>query len=342
MEVEPTTLSDVVRLIDEVLREHYGIDPLPLLVKAGIDPERIKLSGSRVSRESILRLWELAAAKTNDPSIGLVIGSKVRATSFYALGVAFLTSETLSDSLQLLCRYYRVIVTVPLELDLRCDANTCHLDIEYTDPHYPITGIPFDSFIASILGLCRLATVPDFKPVEVRLVFEDNNRGGDYEALFHAPVVFGAEKSSLVFDRQALEQPLPGRISDLNLASDRVLESYIEALDPDAVSTEVRKLLLGMLPSGNASQEEVARRMHMSRSTLHRRLRDENTSYKDLLDNTRRTLALEYVQEREHSLSYIAFLLGFSDQSNFSRAFRRWTGKSPRSFRGPPLAGAAE
>jgi len=338
MDVEPTTLSDVIRLISEVLHQHYGVEPEPLLEAAGIDSHLADVSGSRVSRDAILRLWELASAATNDPSVGLVVGSKVRPTTFYALGVAFLTCETLAESLELLCRYYRVIATVPLDLNMVTGEKVTRLEIEYSDPAYPLDPIPFDSFIASIAGLCRLAVSPEFNPVEVRLAFADNHRGGDYEALFKAPVVFGAEKNALVFDSCALNEALPGRSLDLLQASDRILENYIAALNPDEISTEVRKLLMTMLPTGNANQEMVSKRLHMSRSTLHRRLREENTNYKELLDSTRRSLAIDYVQDGEYALGYVAFLLGFSDQSNFSRAFRRWTGKSPKAYRDPGVS----
>jgi AraC-like DNA-binding protein len=270
-----------------------------------------------------------------------VIGSKVRATTFYALGVAFLTCETLAESLETLCRYYRVIATVPLELNLKIGAKVSHLEIAYIDPAYPLSPIPFDSFIASIVGLCRLARTPEFNPVEVRLGFPDNHRGGDYEALFKAPVIFNANKNALVVATAALNAPLPGRSADMLHASDRILDNYLAALKPDEVSTEVRKLLLTLLPTGNANQELVSKRLHMSRSTLHRRLREENTNYKELLDDTRRSLAIEYVREGEYALGYIAFLLGFSDQSNFSRAFRRWTGLSPKAYR-VPLTGRAD
>jgi AraC-like DNA-binding protein len=232
-----------------------------------------------------------------------------------------------------------VIVTVPLGLNLKVAGNVSSLEITYADPAYPLPPIPFDSFIASIVGLCRLATSPEFNPLEIRLSFSDNNRGGDYQALFHAPVVFGAKESCLVFSTADLDESLPGRSSDLLHASDRILENYLAALNPDEVSTAVRKMLLTMLPTGNVNQEAISKRLHMSRSTLHRRLREENTNYKELLDSTRRSLAIEYVQDGEYALGYIAFLLGFSDQSNFSRAFRRWTGKPPKAFREP--AGAS-
>jgi AraC-like DNA-binding protein len=341
MDVEPTTLADVIRLIAEVLRQHYDVDPAPLFYRAGIDAHRADVSGSRVSREQIQRLWELAAEATSDPSVGLVIGSKVRATTFYALGVAFLTCETLAVSLETLCRYYRVIATVPLELDLKIGEKVSRLEATYIDPAYPLDPIPFDSFIASIVGLCRLAKSPEFNPIEIHLAFADNHRGGDYEALFKAPVIFGATRNALVFSTSELNAPLPGRSSDLLRASDRVLNNYLAALNPEQVSTGVRKILMALLPTGSVDQKQVAKRLHMSRSTLCRRLREENTNYKELLDDTRRSLAIEYVREGGYALGYIAFLLGFSDHSNFSRAFRRWTGSSPKAYR-EPLTGQSQ
>ena len=86
------------------------------------------------------------------------------------------------------------------------------------------------------------------------------------------------------------------------------------------------------MPSGDIDQEEIARALHQSPSTLQRRLREEGTSYQQLLDTTRHELAIDYLREGQHSLADITFLLGFSDQSNFTRAFRRWTGRTPREY----------
>ncbi|MDG1461939.1 MAG: helix-turn-helix transcriptional regulator, partial [Gammaproteobacteria bacterium] len=100
-----------------------------------------------------------------------------------------------------------------------------------------------------------------------------------------------------------------------------------------------RELLIGLMSSGHANQEEVARKMNRSLSTLQRQLSSEGTSFKEIRDGTRRLMAEEYIQEGEHSMSQIAFLLGFSDQSNFSRAFKRWTGNTPGEHRPAPIEG---
>ena len=108
--------------------------------------------------------------------------------------------------------------------------------------------------------------------------------------------------------------------------------SVLEALNPESTAARVRSLLLKAMSSGDVDQNGIARRLNQSPSTLQRRLRREGTTYQSLLDSTRRDLALDYLRQGRHSLADITFLLGFTDQSNFTRAFRRWTGKTPRQY----------
>jgi AraC-like DNA-binding protein len=86
------------------------------------------------------------------------------------------------------------------------------------------------------------------------------------------------------------------------------------------------------LPSGGAHQDRIANSMHRSSSTLQRQLQSEGTSYREILKETRFGLAKEYLRDHRYSHAQIAYLLGFSDQSNFSRAFKRWTGVAPRQY----------
>ena len=125
---------------------------------------------------------------------------------------------------------------------------------------------------------------------------------------------------------------LPGHNLDVVLGNDRVVEQYLEALDPDQVTTEVRRMLVSLFPTGEVSQQVIAKRMARSVSTLQRQLTGEGTSYREVQDDVREQLAAEYVREGKYSLSQIAYLLGFSDQSNFSRAFKRWKGVSPKEY----------
>lgn len=97
-------------------------------------------------------------------------------------------------------------------------------------------------------------------------------------------------------------------------------------------AARVRRLLIDLLPTGNANQRLIARRLNKSVSALQRRLNSEGTTYSDVQAETRRLLAEQYVLEGKYSIGQIAYLLGFSDQANFSRAFKRWSGRTPSQF----------
>ena len=115
-------------------------------------------------------------------------------------------------------------------------------------------------------------------------------------------------------------------------ATDRIARDYIASFDRSQVATQVRTLLIRMLPSGKVDQDAIANKLYRSASTLQRQLSAEGTSYRDILAETRESLAKQYLADQEYSPSDVAFMLGFADQSNFGRAFKRWTGMSPGEY----------
>ena len=115
--------------------------------------------------------------------------------------------------------------------------------------------------------------------------------------------------------------------------SDQAAQHYLAALDRDDVVSRARAAILALLPEGEPSKGAVAERLAMSERTLTRRLAVDETSYRRLLDDVRRELAVAYMAEPRRSVIETAFLLGFTDQSNFARAFKRWTGETPTEYR---------
>jgi AraC-like DNA-binding protein len=225
-----------------------------------------------------------------------------------------------------------VIATVPADISIELVGHSYALDIDFPDPRYPTKPITMDAFLASIVKLCRTATNEHFHPLKVLMIRDDPGRADEYIRSFAAPVQFGADKDALYFDKAELEMPVPGKCLQLARETDKILDRYLEALEPDKVTSEVKQLLLRLLPSGQASQQTVASRMNRSTSTLQRQLRAEGTNYREICDTTRKSLAEQYVRDGEYTLGEIAYQLGFTDQSNFSRAFKRWTGVAPGEF----------
>jgi AraC-like DNA-binding protein len=194
----------------------------------------------------------------------------------------------------------------------------------------PKEGI--DCGMTALLALCDAVAERPIRPVRVELTCASNVHPDGYRAALGAPIRFSSDLGTFVFDRQTLEAPLPHGTPDVAKATDRIAEMYIETLDPNKVASQVRRLLIEMLPSGNVDQDKISSRLNRSTSTLQRQLQAEGLSYREVLESTRRGLAENYLADGRHSHAQIAYLLGFSEQSNFSRAFRRWTSMSPREY----------
>ena len=120
---------------------------------------------------------------------------------------------------------------------------------------------------------------------------------------------------------------------ELAHANDKIVKDYLSHLDRTHVAMQVKSKIVDLLSSGMVTEQDMASALNLSLRSLQRKLREENTSYKEILEETRRDLANKYIQNSRLTISEISFLLGFSEISNFSRAFKRWNGRPPSEFR---------
>ena len=144
---------------------------------------------------------------------------------------------------------------------------------------------------------------------------------------------FNAPVNALLFARTDVTLPLPTAHPELAEVHERIAREHLQRLDPAQTCHRARAVIIRHLPEGEPQRPKIATILGMSERTLHRRLAAERTSFQRLLDDTRRELAQHYLGQRNLSLADIAYLLGFSDQSSFFRAVRRWFGSSPRDYR---------
>jgi len=130
-----------------------------------------------------------------------------------------------------------------------------------------------------------------------------------------------------------VDKILPSGNKDLAEFSDQAMTQYLSGKGSDSLVSKVVKIIVEHLPSGNATIDNVASELFFSTRKLQRLLQEEGTSFITLLNETRKDIAQQYVRDKTMDLTEISFLLGFSEQSTFSRSFKRWTGKSPSSYR---------
>lgn len=326
-----TTLASWARAIGKAL-DAAGVDSAALLRNAGIDPRTLADPNARCPQAQLLRLWQLAVQATRDEAFGLRVSQHIGATTFHALGYAVIASATLREVFERCVRYQHVVSNA-VTLHLEAIGDEYHLRCELLNPATAPTPESMDAFAAIWLRTCRSRVGAAYAPRRIYLRRRAPADARPFEALFRAPITYGAAEDRLVFDRATFDRPLDDANAELAQHNEQVLQRALAQIDQADIGKRVRTALREQLRHGEPSAAKLATTLHMSLRTLQRRLADIGSSYETVLNDCRRELAHEYLADPRHSISAVAFLLGFSDTSSFTRAFRRWYGCAPSEYR---------
>jgi AraC-like DNA-binding protein len=329
---EHSTLARIAAMMCRTL-ESYHCDGKALLIQAGLEPELLTSPDARYPEAKMQEFWRLAVATTRDECFGLRVAETLHPSALHGLGFSWLASHTLRDAFERVIRYARIVSTA---IDVQVEEQGDTISINSSETLYQGHSVPasLDSEPAGFLQMCRITAGTDIAPSRVALTRpEPANCVHEFYRFFAAPVQFDAPQTALVFDRELLEQPLPYANPELARINDQTVIDYLARFDRGNVVMRVRAEIIEQLPSGLPSQESIAGTLHMSLRNLQRRLQEKDTSYKELLDSVRQDLATQYLKTSHRSIGEIGYLLGFSEPTNFARAFKRWVGMTPQEYR---------
>lgn len=332
-----TTLSSWARLVWEELHQRK-LDAHAIFDAAGLDPSSLQDPNARFPAARMSQLWQLAEEKTGDPAIGVAIGMRWNPTTFHALGYAWLASATLAQAFHRLARYSRLINDAS-EFTLATVGTNYLVTGAVKDPGFVLSPIAIQATAVAVVRMCRMAQGESFSPVEVQFPFAPTAATLALEVNLRAPLRFGCDRAGMLIDRQDMERPLPTSNPELSRSNDEIVMKYLGRLDQQQLTQQVRRCIVEALPSGRIREEDVAAALNLSTRTLQRRLLEEGVNFGELLQAVRRELAQNYIDDSQLNVSEIAYLLGFSDQANFTRAFKRWFGTSPSDWRKRKAAG---
>ncbi|MFK8047023.1 MAG: AraC family transcriptional regulator [Halioglobus sp.] len=330
LEAEHSTIGPIGTIIAQAI-EGAGQDPAALFAEAGLDLDALRDPHVRMPADALQSLLLLAQERLNDPIFGLRLANYVHPTSFYSLGIAMCFSETLEDFLDRYVKYYRLITTNDaLETSVEDDFYSLKATPREGMPLIPIR---VDGFASLTVSTIRVALGSDFKPQSVSLA-RPRPLGVEnkYEELFGCPVIFDTAVTALVISRDDLARKLPAANPELTKMYEQLTVDHLAKIDRADFPARVHKELIKLLPTGVSGKDLVAQALNMSTRTLYNKLESSGTTYREVLDDTRRDLAEGYIRQ-DLPIYEIAYLIGFSDTANFSRAFKKWTGKSPIEFR---------
>ena len=322
----------------------YGLHPLiealkrrdidfgPLLSGAGIAEETLKSPEYRLTPSQELSFTEGAIRAIDEPELGLEVGAHYHMASYGMLGLAAMASSSLLQGLELYARHYLMCWTY-FNFSLEVESGEVAIIAEgHRDLGYCRRYMSERDLSASYLSVKEILG-RDVPLLGVSFMHDAGAPAECYEAVFGCEVEFGAERLAYRFDESYLqERPLQCAPETFQVYDKQCTRICAELAKNPSMSELCRQFLLEA-PGRVASLESLAAHLHASPRSIQRKLAGEGTSYKELLEDVRKNLALEYLQDRALPISEIAQRLGYSEAPNFINAYKRWTGMTPGEFR---------
>jgi AraC-like DNA-binding protein len=318
----------------------HGLDAQRLFAAQGLSPDDLRPHSRRVPSEKWERIIEGAFGQLTDHCAGLSAARCWHPSDLGALGYAWLASSTLRDGFQRMARYIKIVgQRVSLVAQDTPQGLCITLQQKRLDPMLAAEIADFS--LSMLLDMCRVNAGTSLRPVEVTLKREMPDCVEAYADFYGCEVSFSAATDSFTLAVQDVDRPLPTANRQLAGVHDEILAQELATLQKDDIAARCKAILLEQLTTGEVSIDGVAKALHMSPRTLTRRLASQGTQLQSLLDETRRDLAERYFADPGKSISDVAFLLGFSQQSSLARAFKRWFGVSPKAYRASHPQGRA-
>lgn len=301
---------------------------------SGIAPAMAGSPTLKLKLSSFCRLFEESARRTGDDNFGLRFGNQFQPRDLGLWGYAAVSSPTIGAALENLVNLFGYHQESSILRLVEDDNGLTRLEYKILAPDIIERRQDAELSLGMFLNVLREGLSGSWVPEEVHFEHPRPENWHPHEQAFSAPVYFSQPTNALLFRPEVLDQPMPGR--DLTLMT--MMQTCLERIGGqkrghEPLIDQVRSLIRTKLPEGYPCLEEISKALHLSVTTIQRELSNAGVAYKDLIEMTRRDLALVYLKQRQLPLSEIAFLLGYSELSAFSRAVRRWTGVSPRTVR---------
>lgn len=325
-----TYLASMTNILKELLEE-FGCDPKPLFDRMDIDMGATRLPGARIPYETYAQLWVEAAKIVGDPCFVIKAAEHYHPSYMHALGYAWMASNTLREAFGRMQRYTRVISDAAI---LTCTDEDNDFSVElksrFESPHLEITMI---AGLAVILSLCRSNYGQSLNPTLVHLTYKALDCSERYYDFFKSDVSFEKERNRIAFSQEDVDKPLSSSNVLLAEVNDQVITKYLAQLNKDDIIGRAKTLIVDMLPSGNVTLGNIAGKLNMSNRTLQRAFAKHNVTFLTMLAETRLQLGKGYLKGSNTRLEEIAFILGYSEYSIFSRFFTKYTQLSPSDYR---------
>lgn len=328
----PTVLASAASGVVERITADGG-DADRIFGQTNIQTSDLETPINELNLIQFCRLFEEAARQTGNDNFGLKFGDEFKPKRLGALGYAAISSPTLSAALRNMETYFSAHQS-QTSFGLLQDSDLLWLSYRIYDSRIENRRQDAELSLGVFCNVFRHCLGPDWAPLEIRFEHQAPEQPSEHERRFNAPVRFGRRTNAIAFRRSDLDARMPSQDPYLFSVIEPFLKSRCElSSDPEAFAEVVRnqiKLNLGDMPP---TLSEIASVLGLTEPSFQRRLREHKLTFVDLLKAARQELALHYLQDPDVQLTEVAYLLGYSELSAFSRAFRAWAGMSPQRYR---------
>ncbi|MGI9372229.1 MAG: AraC family transcriptional regulator ligand-binding domain-containing protein, partial [Hyphomicrobiales bacterium] len=293
--------------------------------------KQIETPTTQVPFESIAEMFEYAAEELDNPHLGIHVAELTDVREWGLHVFCAYCADTLRETLMLKLRLYPLL-TNAYSIEVADQGDIIEVKSIPVRPSFDAYGQLAEFADFATMKLYRALTGVHVVPIEMQYFHTSSGDPAEYMRTFGCPILFGQEDDRILYSKETMDLPVISKDSKLLQILMQHADSVLRKTDKagsDFVG-EIEKIMMRNLPKGRANIKAIARELGMSERTLARRLDALERPFMSILDRVRRDLAYKYIRQPELQLAQIAFLLGFSNQSSFNNAFKRWTGKTPK------------
>lgn len=321
-------MHKVIRQVDEAL------DKRALLQSVGVDPDLPVDPRVMVADTDYYAFLEtIAKSDAQAIDLPLRVGASMRCEDYGAFGLAWKSALSLRGSYERAERYARALSNVSM-YQVREAEEGVYMELHRDGERTLGLRLSNEATIASIAAISQEVSTTRFQPLEIFFRHKAPPSTVAHQRHFGCPVRFGTELDAVLVSHEQAQRP--NQLGDRGISKffDAHLDEELSKYDDNAaLERRLRVHVSQALSAGVPRISTIAGCLGLSGRTLQRRLSERGYSFQSLVDESRRELAERLLEETEYPLAQVAFLTGFSEQSAFNRAFKRWAGQTPRSYR---------
>lgn len=321
--------------IPDVLQD-LGLNPGEVLSDAGIPADKFENPDNLVSFTDRAHLMKICMERTRCPHFGLLVGQGEGLSSLGLIGYLVKHSPDVGSALDALVHYFHLQAQGSLAR-VTVNGDRAFLGYSIYQDDFEATDQLIDAAVAIIFNMLRELCGEEWKPLAVCFSHRKPASVKPFEDFFGTTLCFDARDNGVVFPAHWLQSPVQGADDELH----RLLEKQVLQMESnyhEDFSGQVKRVLFDALLAGQASADYIAAFFSIHSRTLHRRLVAQGTSFHELVDESRFSIARQALENSEIAVAEIADMLGYSDTRAFTRAFKRWSGLTPSAWRGRKLS----